>query len=162
VAESGEITMVAPTGIGSPAACLVAANAFFFDGNDYIYQGTMTVTDGTFTDQNSTDTHIQIQVRPLLTSQGSNWQFDFSSVMLGVPLREQVYRGAERYPFEATTKPGISIGGSGRGCNRIAADFQIHKLVWQNAKLREFIATFDQHCEAGVTSLRGCIHFTAP
>jgi hypothetical protein len=48
------------------------------------------------------------------------------------------------------------------GCNTIAGDFQIQKLVWENAKLRELIAVFDQHCEAGVTSLRGCIHFTAP
>lgn len=162
LAESQEITMVAPDGLGSPAACLVAANAFFFDGNDYIFQGTMTVTDGTFMDASSTDTHVAIQVLPLLTSQGSNWQFDFSSAKLGQPLREQVYQGAQRYPFEAMTKPGIDISGSGRGCNMIAGDFQIQKLVWENAKLRELIAVFDQHCEAGVTSLRGCIHFTAP
>jgi len=162
LAESQEITMVAPTGLGSAAACLVAANAFFFDGNDYIFQGTMTVTDGTFTDASSTDTHISIQVLPLLTTQGSNWQFDFSSAKLGVPLREQVYTGAVRYPFEATAQPGMDIDGSGRGCNRIAGDFEIQKLVWSNAKLSELIAVFDQHCEAGVTSVRGCIHFTAP
>ena len=162
LAESQEITMVAPDGLGSPAACLVAANAFFFDGNDYIFQGTMTVTDGTFMDASSTDTHVAIQVLPLLTTQGSNWEFEFSSAKLGQPLREQVYLGAQRYPFEATAMPGIDISGSGRGCNMIAGDFQIQKLVWENAKLLELIAVFDQHCEAGVTSLRGCIHFTAP
>ena len=151
----------APDGIGHPAACLVAPNAFFFDGNDFIYTGVLSVTQGTFTNQGSTDNYLNFEVIPTLPSQGGWWRFEFSSRYVG-PLREQVYRGAQRYPFEDTGRPGIDISGNGNGCNTILGDFQIHKLVWQGSTPREVVVTFDQHCEGGITSLRGCLHYTAP
>ena len=162
LAESDAITLYVPDGIGHPAACLVAPNAFFFDGNDFIYTGVLSVTQGTFTNQLSTDDYLNFEVIPTLPSQGGWWRFQFTSRNLGAPLREQVYRGAQRYPFEDTGRPGIDISGNGNGCNMILGDFQIHKVVWQGGALREVVATFDQHCEGGITSLRGCLHYTAP
>ena len=40
---------VRPAGVGSVAPCLVGGNVMFFDGNDYIYNGMLTVTQGAFT-----------------------------------------------------------------------------------------------------------------
>jgi hypothetical protein len=48
-----------------------------------------------------------------------------------------------------------------RGDSKMVGSSNLQKLVWDNTKLRELVAVFDQHCEAGVTSFRCCIHFTA-
>ena len=162
VAQSAEITLVAPDGIGSPAACLIGPNVMFFDGNDYIWRGVMTVTEAKFGAAMSDPQLIQVMVDPIRPEQGRYWTLHFSSKKLGTPLKEQVYRGGERWPFEGEGRPGIDVSGDHRGCNRIAGDFQIHKLVFNGAAVQEFLASFDQHCEAGPNSLRGCIHYTAP
>jgi hypothetical protein len=158
VATSAEIDLVAPTGVGSPAACLTGGNVMVFDGNDYIYQGLLTVTNAVFTASSSNAFELQISVEPRDSNQGSNWRLWFSSKQLQQPLREQVYREAERAPFASPGHPGIDIGGSGRGCNTIKGSFEIHKLVFAGNQLKEVTVVFDQHCEGGTSSVRGCIH----
>jgi hypothetical protein len=34
--------------------------------------------------------------------------------------------------------------------------------AWMDTTLKEALISFDQHCEGGANSLRGCIHYTAP
>jgi hypothetical protein len=158
VAASPELELVQPAGVGSPAACLTGGNVMFFDGNDYIYNGLLTVTNAVFATTGSSTVDLQLAVNPRDVSQGSNWRLWFSSSELDQPLREQVYRMAERAPFASPGHPGIDIGGSGRGCNTISGEFEIVRLLWAGNQLRELTIVFNQHCERGATSLRGCIH----
>jgi hypothetical protein len=163
VAQSDPIELIHPTGVGSPAACMLGGNAMFFDGNDYIYQGVMTVTDAVFTDSRSNRTVVTIDVKPRTASQGNDWTLSFSSgsQASAQQLAEQAYFEAVRYPFN-NAGPGISIDGNSRGCNTIAGSFEVHELEWAGNQLQRFTVIFDQHCEGGSSSLRGCLHYEVP
>ncbi|MGQ0631432.1 MAG: hypothetical protein ACT4P1_10335 [Sporichthyaceae bacterium] len=56
-----------------------------------------------------------------------------------------VYAGAERTPFRADGKPGISIFGSGRGCNEVAGSFEILEM---SQDLSRLWIVFEHHCES--------------
>jgi len=164
VATSEEFTLVAPSGVGSMAPCMAYKNALFFDGNGYIFKGTQVVSQGAFTRQSPTagsgsaTDFVSYRVEPTLSTQGSWWYLDFSSRKLQQMLNEQVYVNAERYPFEPVGQPGLSVTGSGRGCNQSSGSFQIHKLGFVNDTLVHFEATFEQFCEKNPSNwLRGCI-----
>jgi len=157
------LELVAPTGVYSPAACMVGGSVLFFDGNDYIYNGTLTVRVGTFTPTlNAASDILQIHIAPGAQTQGLWWDTEFATRRLMQPLTTQVYRDAERYPFESPGRPGITISGDGRGCNRILGHFQLHTLETSGTTVRRVLATFEQHCEAGTSVLRGCIAYEAP
>ena len=65
------------------------------------------------------------------------------------------YSGATRYPFNHD-EAGLSVSGAGRGCNTLYGTFAIHALrVNDFGDLREFHATFEQHCDDEVPALRG-------
>jgi hypothetical protein len=157
VAASGPLTLAAPAGVGSSAPCLLGGNVMFFDGNDYIFNGTMTVTSGTFSAGGSEQV-VSVQVTPGQQGQGTGWMLDFSASQLGQPLATQVYTGAMRYPFEQPGVPGLSLSGDGRGCSVLTGRFEIEELVRSAGRLSRFTATFEQHCEGGSSALRGCIH----
>jgi prepilin-type processing-associated H-X9-DG protein len=160
VATSGPLELVAPAGVGSPAACLGGGNVLFFDGSGYIFSGTQTVTLGTFTTAQTTADTVRIWVTPSDPAQGSWWDVELSSRELGQPLTTQVYGGAQRAPFASPGHPGIDIGGDGRGCNTISGRFEIHELEWSETTLSRLTATFEQFCEQAPTNvLRGCVHF---
>jgi hypothetical protein len=158
VAGSGPVELVAPVGVGSTAPCLVGGDALFFDGNDYIFDGTQTVTAGSFSGSIYSTNHVAIRVSPSSPAQGLWWDLDFSTIQLGQPLAAQVYDGAFRYPFEPVDHPGLDVSGDGRGCNTLSGRFQIHELVTSGTSVTRFTATFEQHCEEGTSVLRGCVH----
>jgi hypothetical protein len=66
---------------------------------------------------------------------------------------------AERSAFASPGHPGIDISGDGRGCNTITGRFEIRELTWSGGVLNAFTATFEQHCEGGSATLRGCVHY---
>jgi len=148
-------------GVGSPEPCLVGGNVMFFDGNDYIYNGTMTVTQGMFAPTGDTDT-VEISVIPFLTTQGTNWAVRFSSAQLNVPLTPGVYENAVRLSGSANGHAGLEVIGDGRGCNTIAGRFQIEDYTITADTVSSLTATFEQHCEGGAPVLNGCIHYEAP
>ena len=70
------------------------------------------------------------------------------------------YSGAERYPFQSPTKPGLSVSGSGRGCNQLTGRFVVLELVLSPLGEVEHLAIdFEQHCEGGPAALIGSIRF---
>jgi hypothetical protein len=160
VAESQEITLVAPSGVGSDAPCLAGGDVIFFNGdaNDYVYSGTETVTQGKWSADYSASS-IHIGVWPSDSSQGLWWDLYFDSSQLGAGLTTQVYQKAERWPFESTGHPGLDVSGDGRGCNTVTGSFEIEDLVVSNGSLTSFTATFEHHCEGGSAALRGCVHY---
>ena len=160
VANSQEITLVAPTGIGSDSPCLAGGNVIFFNGDagDYVYSGVETITQGKWSATASTS-EIHISVTPSDESQGLWWDLYFETSQIPAPITTQVYEGAQRWPFESSGHPGLDVSGDGRGCNTVTGRFQIESLVTSNSSLTSFTATFEHHCEGGTPALRGCVHY---
>jgi hypothetical protein len=156
-----DVALVAPTAVASPAPCLVADQAMFFDGNDFIFNGTMLVTAGVFTNIFQTNSRtLTLRVTPSDPSQGSQWFLDFETTQLGTDMVPGVYENAMRWPFETEGHPGLSIDGNGRGCNIVTGRFQVHffELQPDNHTIKRALLTFEQHCEGGPLLLSGCIH----
>ena len=163
VAESQPITLVVPTGVGSTAPCDPYLNAMFFDGTGYIFTGTELVNNGAFSTSSATATPsvVTVGVIPAQSSQGSNWTLSFATPSGTGALHEQVYATAARYPFQTGSNAGLSVTGSGRGCNTDSGKFEIQHMVVANNQVTEFLATFEQHCEQQTADvLRGCIKYT--
>ena len=56
------------------------------------------------------------------------------------------------------TRPALSVGGDGRGCNRITGRFTVREAVFAvDGTVENFAADFVQHCEGGPRALRGSI-----
>jgi hypothetical protein len=161
VASSGTLTLVAPTGVGSDSPCLAGPNVIFFKGDsgDYIFPGTTTITQGTWSISGNTQ-YLTVHVTPMDRAQGLWWDLDFSTQQLGQPLAVNVYRNAERAAFASPNHPGIDLGGDGRGCNEITGAFEVEKITVSGTSVTEFLASFEQHCEGGTPALRGCVHYT--
>jgi hypothetical protein len=159
LAQSQEITLVAPEAVGSASPCLSGGNVLFFNGdaNDYIFSGIETVTLGKWT-STVTETLVHVDIWPTDPNQGEWWDLYFDSAMLSAALDAQVYENAQRWPLEAVGHPGIDVSGDGRGCNTETGRFQIESMVVTNDALTTFTATFEQHCEGGAPALRGCVH----
>lgn len=153
-----EVELVEPEGVGSAAACLVGGNVMYFDGNDYIYSGELTVTAGDWNAQGS-ETQLSIGVTPTSQDDGLWWDLVFDSSELGIPLAEGVYEMAERWPFQSAERPGMSISGDGRGCNTLTGRFQVHEHVRDDSGVVNATVTFEQHCEGGEAMLSGCVHY---
>jgi hypothetical protein len=162
LATSDTLETVAPTGIGSPAACLGGGNRMFvFSDNDFVYPGTLLVTEGWFQPHMFDANHQTVDMRiypTILTGYFEFWETAFSTEQLGQPIQLMEYDNAERWPFESANTPGLDVSGSGRGCNVLTGAFQVQEFVAQGATLQAFTATFLQHCEGGATTLFGCVH----
>lgn len=166
VASSHEIQLVEPMGVGSLAACEGEGNVVFMDGEegDWIHPWIDTITAGTWSGSVAPEVgpeYVRIGVDPDDDGQGSWWDLQFSTKELGRPIQAQVYQGAQRYPFEDEGHPGLSVSGDGRGCNRLCGRFEIHELEVDGPTLQRFAATFEQNCECGTSTLRGCVVYDA-
>jgi hypothetical protein len=88
------------------------------------------------------------------------WSADFIAPR-GAALQSGTYKGAQRYPFQSPTKPGFDFSGSGRGCNRLSAQFTIRQIVYgTDGKIELFDATFTQRCEETMPPLYGWIRYS--
>lgn len=167
VAMSPEIQLIEPTGVGSLAACAGGGNVVFMDGEegDWIHPWIDTITDATWSASVSPEgapEYVRVSFDPSDEDQGSRWNLDLSTRRLGLPLQPQVYENAVRYPFEDPGMPGLNVSGDGRGCNRLCGRFEIHELEVDGTRLERLAATFEQSCECGTSTLRGCIVYEAP
>jgi hypothetical protein len=158
VVASVDVELRAPDGVGSMEPCLLGGSVMFFDGNDYIYDGTMTVRDASWSGSGSAD-RIYINLHPSSPAEGLWWNLEFSSRQLQRPLTRGVYDNAQRAPFASPGHPGIDVSGDGRGCNTIAGRFQVHAFDLQDGQLQRAAISFEQHCEAGPSVLRGCVYY---
>jgi hypothetical protein len=87
-----------------------------------------------------------------------HWWYVDVAAPAGEALAAGSYIRAERWPFQASGRPGLSISGDGRGCNTLTGKFDVDELVRGPAgELLVFQATFEQHCEGGRPALFGRI-----
>jgi thrombospondin type 3 repeat protein len=105
---------------------------------------------------------------PIGTGHGVNFQFSSGSTWWYLDfvapgsetLRPGTYEGATR--ANASTGPGLSVSGNGRGCNTVTGRFTIHEVVFDSSnRVLRFAADFEQHCEGMPPALFGAARFNS-
>jgi hypothetical protein len=92
---------------------------------------------------------------------GKLWGADFAAPK-GTPLRVGTYEGATRWPFQTDSVPGFNISGDARGCNALTGRFIVREVDFTaSGQVRQFWATFEQHCEGGTPALYGDVRVTS-
>ena len=82
------------------------------------------------------------------------WGASFAAAS-GTLLQPGSYPGATRFPFNSGV-PGLDVGGNGRGCNTLRGSFIVREVSYgPSGEVLRFHATFEQHCEGGVSALLG-------
>jgi hypothetical protein len=126
-------------------------------GNSYSYSTANKDVLTVFGD--SADNRVEITVGG---ANGDNWTLDLAAPS-GQALAAGTYSNAARYPFETAAQSGLSLDGNGRGCNTVAGSFVIQDVVFgPQGYVQTLDATYEQHCEAGTTALRGEVHIANP
>jgi hypothetical protein len=84
--------------------------------------------------------------RRTVAAQAAGFTFEFDAPG-DRRLRERHYADARRYPFN-DDRPGLSISGNGRGCNRVEGEFTVHDLGFdRRGRVRRLDVSFVHHCE---------------
>lgn len=127
---------------------------------DYIGAGVTrawTPLDGNFTATRNFDNGVSVHFNG-----GPDWWFlDFAAAQDAL-LAPGSYDGATRFPFQSPTTPGLSVSGTGRGCNTLTGRFDVFEVVYgPNDTILAFAANFEQHCEGASPALFGSIRFQA-
>jgi hypothetical protein len=128
--------------------------AFDSRQGDYIGDGqqfTLTPADGLFYTTRM-DGGVQIAFDG---DEGRIWYLNF------VPPAETTlspgfYPGATRWPFQATTAPGLDVSGEGRGCNTLTGEFTVLEAEFgPGGEVLRFAVDYEQHCEGQAAALFG-------
>ncbi|HFD13384.1 MAG TPA: hypothetical protein ENJ32_13090, partial [Crenotrichaceae bacterium] len=141
-----------------------ASSFISFDSQegDYIGQGKAQVwveSDGTFSSRSTQDRENTVTID--FTSDENWWTLNFASPE-NQPLTVGNYSNATRYPFQPSDENGLSVSGTGRGCNTLEGQFEILEISYDTSgKLKSFAATFEQHCEKGDPALFGAVSYNA-
>lgn len=95
------------------------------------------------------------------SSSGDWWTADFAAPP-GETLVPGTYTGAVRAPFRGAGQPGLSVSGSGRGCNQLTGDFTVHGVgTAPDGSIASLDVSFTQHCEGHPEALSGRARFRA-
>ena len=149
--------------------CLLVATAsdaatlltFRSQPGDYIGGGTnrtWTEADGTF---NALAIGADHGVTVSFDGSGNTWwSLDFAAPD-GAALEPGTYENATRYPFHEPG-PGLSVSGSGRGCNTLLGRFTILEIVFgAGGQVDSFAADLEQHCEGGPAALFAAVRYNS-
>ena len=160
---AGASVLVAASG-AAPAVAETAPATYvtILGGGDYV-GGT---TSQLFHPGNATIGISGTSSRLQLSLDGGTHGTDFSLDLVapqGDVLLPGVYENAQRYPFQASTRPGLSLSGDGRGCNTLTGRFTVYDMaVGANGVIDRFSATYEQHCEGAVAAAVGQISINQP
>ncbi len=134
----------------------LTALAMSSQSDDFVGQGLqylITLSDGTFTPTNSAN------VVTFFINNGDDWSTDFAGPTTA-RLAPGDYDNAQRYPFQPSDTPGLSVYGAGRGCNTLTGGFEVLRAGYNTSSvLQSFSATFEQHCEGAVPALFGWVRY---
>jgi hypothetical protein len=113
---------------------------------DYIGQGrqfTVTPDDGNFRVSHPSPNHVSISFNG---GSGNSWSLDFALPEKDVFVPGS-YEKATRYPFQSPTRPGLSVSGSGRGCNTSTGRFVVIEAVFSGTTVERLAVDYEQSCE---------------
>jgi len=114
----------------------LTALRFDSETGDYIGQGetqTWEPVDGNFSAARNFAEGISVDFDGLTSSMW--WSLDFAASG-AVELERGAYEYATRFPFNQESEPGLSISGSGRGCNTLTGTFDVLEAVDDAASLQ--------------------------
>ena len=142
---------------------IVSADSFIFfnsEKDDYIGQGETRVwASGSFSSNSTQDKPNVVSIN--FTSDENWWNLDFAAPE-NQTLSVGSYTNATRYPFQESNENGLSVSGSGRGCNTLEGQFEVLEISYDaDGKLSSFAATFEQHCEKADPALFGTVSFNS-
>lgn len=151
---------------GDPSACLTGGNVLILHGSqdDYIHPGYEELPAGEWTVTVGGSPLDEVELSYRFDEVGEDfrsWRVWVRTSLVPAPLEVGPYEGAQRAPFEDDGRPGLSVSGDGRGCNRLSGSFEVHELAVENDALQAITATWSQYCELGDPVLLGCVHWEA-
>ena len=128
---------------------------------DYVGGGitqTLTPADGTFSIFNGPNS---VSVSFLGTEPGVFWELQF-----GTPTTVKFGRGqfvhAQRTAFRSPTRPGVDVGGDGRGCNTDSGNFLVSDFALaSDGSVARLAVDFEQHCEGAPPALYGSLRYNS-
>jgi hypothetical protein len=127
------------------------------DAGDYVGQG-QSYSYGTPSDvflAGTDATGTGVRIREISPNFSHYWELDFSAPD-GQQLTPGTYSDAVRNVSQGPGQPGLSVFGSGGGCNRLSGSFTVLAATYgPNGYVQSFDATFEQHCEGNTPALRG-------
>jgi hypothetical protein len=121
---------------------------------DFINPGQLVLTtaDASFTSSRNFDQGVSLFVQS-----ADSRNLDFAGPT-STTLTPGDYENAQRFPFQASGTPGLSVAGAGRGCNTVSGRFVVLEASYAaNGDVQKFGADFEQHCEGGTPALFGSI-----
>ena len=151
--------LIAPPAIGSIAHCPPGMNTLYLDGTGYLYDGELTVNDGTATVTGG-DRRAVIEIRPQHQYQGVRWTVDMSTVQLGMPLAVGVYTMAYNPYSTQPGRAGFQVLGDLAQPNCVPiSDFQVHEAVFAANRWDRLTVSFRQYCQATLPAISGCARY---
>ncbi len=126
---------------------------------DSIHPGPGSYTGGTLKAERATADTVELRYEGGEADSDVSIDLAFSVRGSGSEFEVKEYEAAKRYPFEGEN-PGLSVSGSGRGCNRVTGKFEVFDFELDGTRLKLFNASFVQHCEGGEAALRGCVRYS--
>jgi hypothetical protein len=162
LAATPAIRLVAPAGVGTPAACLQGGNVLFLDGHDgWVMWWVDTIRQASFeqwyVDPARTPFDwIFLWIRPIDPWQGEYWKLQFIA-----PSGQALQPGLYENPTGAPGLGEVSLGGNAAGCSIASSRFQIQDLAVADGAVQRLTATFEQWCLNG-GPIYGCIHYEHP
>ncbi|MDG9925630.1 MULTISPECIES: hypothetical protein [unclassified Pseudomonas] len=122
-------------------------------GKNYLY----TDANATFRYSKNYDNGITLNIS---SGNGSVWWTLDLAAPGNAQLQPGSYEAATRFPFQATSEPGLNFSGSGRGCNTLTGRFDIFEVSYDSQGVVNGInASFEQHCEGATPALRGQLSY---
>ena len=154
------LTVLGLSIFGATAHGQVTSLTLNSDPGDYIGAGQflfLSPADGTFSAQQNFDQGVTVD----LFGPNHFWLVDFAAANNQL-LTVGTYTGATRFPFQASTEPGLDVAGDGRGCNTLTGSFTVLEVNYgAGSSINSFDAIFEQHCEGATPALRGEIRYNA-
>ena len=84
-----------------------------------------------------------------------HWGFVFSGAR-GAKLKVGTFSSAQRAGMGNQVRPGVSVSGAGRGCNRLTGKFVVKDIGFtESGRPETFVADFEQYCAGSEGKLSG-------
>jgi len=152
--------IVHPAGYDHDLATAATTSLYFFsEPGDFIGGGREW-----YSDLSSSSFNVTGNGTTFANFSGGGWGGRFESEA-GRLLEPGFYDLATRFPFNASSEPGLSVTGMGRGCNRSGSRFEIFELTYGGTEVTSFDVEFAQYCEnesaTGTSALFGRLRFNA-
>lgn len=143
------------------ASALPASGNYVYvegDANDYIVGGRSYL----YTDKDAllkfSNGAASVDVR---VDGDENWTGNFVLPAAKTRLEPGVYTNLTRWPFHVPAVGGLSWSGEGRGCNVLTGWIAVDYVHYIGNALDMLDLRFEQHCEGGVSAMRGQMHWVA-